>query len=210
MIPSSENAARILGRSSSHFTRVARIFASEMGVAYSFDVVRDLLSQNASDFGGNPSLRIPVLHVAGDAWFGAQNACRALSRMSRRHVRVVWPEDSREPLIANAQELVLQGMATEVTLIMSKMGGADDNPHQAKLAIGLSQVLAWLEANVTDILVRLPVGRDLSYLEVALFCFVAHVEFRDVLPVSGYPRLSAFATHFGERASAQETDYRFD
>jgi glutathione S-transferase len=210
MSDSPSSPVRLFGRSSSHFTRIARIFAAETGIEYSFEVVRDLLSRSAGDFGGNPSLKIPVLHVGSDTWFGALNVCRALSRESKRNVRIVWPEDLVEPSLANAQELVLQGMATEVTLILSKLGGERDSPHQAKLAVGLTQVLAWLEANAAHVVAKLPPSRDVSYLEVALFCFVTHLEFRKVLPVSDYPVLEEFATRFGERASARETGYAFD
>jgi hypothetical protein len=37
----------IVGRSSSHFTRVARIFAAELAIDYSFSIVRDLTSSDA-------------------------------------------------------------------------------------------------------------------------------------------------------------------
>ena len=43
----------IIGRSSSHFTRVTRIFAAELGVPYTLQVVPDLLSCDAADYGGN-------------------------------------------------------------------------------------------------------------------------------------------------------------
>src|SRR5687768_16863330 len=72
----------LFGRSSSHFTRVARIVAAELGVAYTFRVVPNLLSTNPSDYGGNPALRLPVLHTAEGEWFGALNICRALERQA--------------------------------------------------------------------------------------------------------------------------------
>jgi hypothetical protein len=74
----------------------------------------------------------------------------------------------------------------------------------------LNNVLAWLEAHATDVLARLPATRDLSYLEVTLYCFVMHLEFRSILLIAGYPRLTAFAAAFGERAAARETAYAFD
>src|SRR5688572_707511 len=109
----------LFGRSSSHFTRVARIVAAELGVAYRFHVVPNLLSTDPSDYGGNPALRLPVLQTAEGEWFGALNICRALERQASAagaegRPRLVWPEDLDRPLTANAQELTLQAMASEV------------------------------------------------------------------------------------------------
>lgn len=201
----------LVGRSSSHFTRVARIFAAELGVPYTFQVVRDLLSLAPEDYAGNPALRVPALQTARGAWFGALNICRELERMAPGARRVVWPEDLREPLLANAQELTVQAMATEVGLIMARLGGTDERAaHLVKLREGLLATLAWLERNLDDVLAALPPGRDLSYLEVTLFCLVEHLEFREVLPTIGYARLTRFRGQFGGRGSALETAFRFD
>lgn len=201
----------IIGRSSSHFTRVARIFAAEMGVDYSFRVVRDLMSCDPGDYGGNPALRLPTLQTPRGVWFGALNICRELSRQSSYGLRTVWPEDLDEPLLANAQELVVQAMATEVALIMAKLSGSGDgNAHHVKMSKSLANMMSWLENNARHALDALPSDRDLSYLEVTLFCLVTHLEFRDILPTSPYPDLNEFCQHFAERASADETTYRFD
>ncbi|UQA63592.1 glutathione S-transferase N-terminal domain-containing protein [Polyangium aurulentum] len=201
----------IIGRSSSHFTRIARIFAAEMRIDYSLRVVRDLMSSDTEDYGGNPGLKIPSLQTSRGVWFGALNVCRELWRLSSRRPRVVWPEDLDEPLLANAQELVLQAMATEVALIMAKVAGvADGSAHQAKMRKGLVNTMSWLEENARSALAALPPQRDLSYLEVTLFCLVTHLEFRDVLPTAPYSALNEFCQHFAARTSAVETTYRFD
>lgn len=201
----------LIGRSSSHFTRTARVFAAETRVDHSFRVLRDLLSTNPEDYGGNPALRIPVLQTPRGAFFGALNVSRELWRLSNPRPRVVWPEDLDQPLLVNAQELVLQAMATEVALIMAKVGGAGEGgAHQGKLQKGLGNMMAWLEENARPALAALPPERDLSYLEVTLFCLVTHLEFRDVLPTGPYAELNAFCRHFGARASCVETTYRFD
>jgi glutathione S-transferase len=201
----------IIGRSSSHFTRVTRIFAAEMRVDYSFQVVRDLMSCDPDDYGGNPALRLPTLRTPRGLWFGALNICRELSRQSSHGPRTVWPEDLDGPLLANAQELVVQAMATEVSLIMAKLSeGGDGNAHHVKMRKSLLNMMSWLESNVGHALDALPSERELSYLEVTLFCLVTHLEFRDVLPVSSYPDLKRFCQHFAVRASAGETTYRFD
>ncbi|WP_434299133.1 glutathione S-transferase N-terminal domain-containing protein [Corallococcus exiguus] len=201
----------IIGRSSSHFTRIARLFAAELGVDHSFQVVRDLLSTAPADYGGNPALRIPVLKTAQGVWFGALNVSRELWRRSNPRLRVVWPEDLDVPLLANMQELTLQAMATEVTLVMEKMAGAGEGTtHARKLRESLLNMMAWLEENASAALAALPPERDLSYLEVTLFCLVTHLEFRDALPTASYETLNRFCQQFAQRPSASATPFRFD
>lgn len=48
----------LYGRSSSHFTRIPRIFAAELEVDVEFHLIRDLLSNDADDYGGNPALNL--------------------------------------------------------------------------------------------------------------------------------------------------------
>jgi glutathione S-transferase len=213
--PRERTQPRLVGRSSSSFTRVARIFAAEAHVSCELTVVRDLLSLTREDYGGNPALKLPILHTGEGGWFGALNICRILARSSSRALRVVWPEDLHTPLLANAQELTVHALATEVSLVMSKLGaasesGASENAYRTKLHASLENVLAWLDSNLSAILAALPAERDLSYLEVTLFCLLTHLEFRQVLPVTNYAELAAFCLRFGERASARETPYFFD
>jgi glutathione S-transferase len=201
---------RIVGRSSSSFTRIARIFAAELGVPYELRVVRDLLSTNPDDYAGNPALKLPVLESPDGTWFGALNICRQLALASEQPRSVLWPEALRGSRLVNAQELTLHALGTEVALVMSQLGGAGGSAHQNKLRQSLLNVLAWLEQHVSTIRAELPAERDLSYLEVALFCLVTHLEFRDVLPLAPYPNLAAFCRTFAERPSARDTPYVFD
>jgi hypothetical protein len=200
----------IIGRSSSHFTRVVRLFASELRVECSFQVVTDLMSFDAAEYGGNPGLRLPTLRTQEGVWFGALNICRELQRRSSVTLSVVWPEALDRPLLANMQELVVQAMATEVSLIMAGPAGqSEGRDHRAKLQKSLLDTVAWLELNATDALAALP-ARDLSYLEVTLFCLMTHLDFRKVLPIASYAALCDFCQSFGARASAEKTTYRFD
>lgn len=214
----------LFGRSSSHFTRVARIVAAELGVAYTFRVVPNLLSTDPSDYGGNPALRLPVLHTAQGQWFGALNICRALERTASSsgasgHARLIWPEELAQPLTANAQELTLQAMASEVALIMARVAKADEAASNlAKQRESLERMLEWLDARVGEVLAALPsagsaaagASRPVSFLEVTLFCLVQHLEFRDILPTAPYRALAEFCSGFAQRASAQQTPFRFD
>jgi glutathione S-transferase len=212
MPPAHEELARptIIGRSSSHFTRVTRVFAAEVKVDCALQVVRDLTSTDPADYAGNPALKVPVLRTSRGVWFGALQICRELWRLSGREGRVVWPEDLDQPLLSNAQELVVHAMGTEVSLIMAKVSGQVGGAHQDKVRKSLINVMAWLEENAAQILAALPRERDVSFLEIGLFCLVTHLEWREVLSTAPYSRLNDFCRDFGARPSAQETGYRFD
>jgi glutathione S-transferase len=201
----------LFGRSSSHFTRVTRVFAAELGVDHGFEVVRDLASRDPAAYGGHPALRVPCLQTAEGVWFGALNICRELTRRSKRELRVVWPEALEHPTAANAQELTLQAMANEVTLITSGLGGqAAPSAFRLKVQEGLERSLAWLDQNLERALAALPAGPRTSYLEVTLYCLLTHLDFRGVASTAPYARLTAFAREYGARPSAEQTPYRFD
>jgi len=195
----------LFGRSSSHFTRVARIFALELEVPCRLQVVPDLRALDAAAYGGNPALRLPVLRDARGDWYGALNICRELERASVSGRHILWPEQLQEPLLANAQELTLQAMASEIELIMS------DTPSAltTKRRQSLEGSLHWLHQHVDEVLGALG-ERDLSYLETTLYCLVTHLEFRQVLSVQPFERLLAFAEAFERRDSARATPFRFD
>jgi glutathione S-transferase len=197
----------LVGRSSSSFTRVARVFAAEAGIAYELQVLRDLTSLDPNDYGGNPALKIPSLRTPEGDWYGALAVCRELVRRSSRPLRVVWPEDFRDPLLSNTQELVLHAMATEVNLIMTKLEG---EPNQDKRARSLTGTLAWLESHASAALVALPPDRTLSFLEVTLYCLVRHLDFRKVLPIAPYENLSSFSLGFESRESIRSSEFKFD
>jgi glutathione S-transferase len=210
MATSTSPELAIVGRSTSHFTRVTRIFAAEAQVPCTFQVVPDLRLGAASDYAGNPALKIPILRTPQGEWFGALNICRELERRSAHPLRVLWPEDLKKRLLANAQELVLQAMSTEVTLLMSRFFGESDGPHSAKLLGSLTNSVEWLERHVADVIGQLPPYRALSYLELTLYCLVRHLPFREVLSTEPYAALEAFCERFEVRPSARDTPYRVD
>ena len=202
---------QLYGRSSSHFTRIPRIFAAEAKVELDFVLIRDLMSVIPDDFGGHPALKMPTLRTEAGLWYGSLPICRELVTCSDADLVVVWPEDLARPVSANAQELVLTAMSTEVGLIMGKSSGvAADNPHQAKMRASLLGAMEWLELNAERAIATLAPDRDLSFLEVSLFCLVEHLEFRCMLAPDAYPVLRGFAQRFAGRSSAQATAYRYD
>lgn len=201
----------IIGRSSSHFTRVARVFAHELELTCSFRAVADLTSRDSADYAGNPALKLPVLETPDGPAFGAFNICRVLAKRSPRRPLIVWPESSGDLMVANAQELVSQGMATEVAMIMRTLEQPSVPLTAAtKLRASLDNSLAWLDLNLGTALDRSVPNGALSLLEVSAFCFVSHLQFRNVADVSRYPALRAHVETFACRPSARATEYCFD
>ncbi len=202
---------QLYGRSSSHFTRMARIFAAEAEVAIDFILIRDLMSENPDVYGGHPAMKMPTLRTEAGIWFGSLPISRELVACSESSLHIVRPEDMNRPVAANAQELVLTAMSTEVGLIMGKASGVPaDNSHQAKMRASLLGAMEWLELNTVRAIATLAPERDLSFLEVSLFCLLEHLEFREVLALDAYPELRAFAQRFATRSSAMATAYKFD
>jgi glutathione S-transferase len=202
-------ALRVTGRSSSHFTRIVRVFAHELEIVYELRPVLDLMSLAKRDYAGNPALRLPVLDTDAGTWFGTLNICRELERQAPQPKRIAWPEHVRDLIANNAQELVLQGMASVVGLVMRQVNG-ELGAYDAKAREGLEHSVAWLERHFAEARGSLPQDRELSFLEVSAFCFIAHLEFRKLLELAPSPSLQAFRAEFGQRASARATEYRFD
>jgi glutathione S-transferase len=209
-----DDSLRLTGRSSSHFTRVVRMVAHELGVPLELDVVHDLMSHDAATFHGNPALKLPTLHIGSSLLFGTENICRKLVEHAGRvgDPRVVLAEHVTDDLARNAQELVWHAMAAQVQLRVgieiAKLPA--DNPFFTKTTSGLVGALAWLDRSIDEVLARLPQARTVSVLEVTLFCLVEHPTFRPTIALDSFPVLRAFVAAFAERESARRTTYQFD
>jgi glutathione S-transferase len=204
----------LVGRSSSHFTRITRMFAIELGVELTFRPLYDLTSLDVASYGDNPALKIPVLLTETGPLFGSENICRELVRRAgakhkkaRKKSDFVMRGDVDSRLVANAEELILHAMQTTVVIVLGKTAGISPS---AKTTRSLENTMAWLDANVDDVIAALPEGRTISFAEVALFCLTRHLPFRQVLDVKPYRKLLAFADSYGDRTSARETEYRVD
>jgi glutathione S-transferase len=195
----------LVGRSSSHFTRTTRIFALELEVAHTFRPVLDMTVTDAGNYGNNPALKVPILVDEQGPLFGTENICRELARRSGKRAQVVLRGDVANRLVANAEELILHAMSSEVILIMSNQ----DAPPP-KVRPSLENALAFLEDNLDGIRAVLPPDRLLSFCETSLFCLVTHLPFRKIMEVTGYRRLQTFAQKFEQRPAARDTGYRFD
>lgn len=182
------------------------MFALELEVPHGFRPVFDLDSLGAGTYANNPALKIPVWVDEQGPLFGVDNICRELVRRSGTPRQdVVLRADVSERLVANAEELTLHVMASEVSLIMAK--GAHGH---VKLTRSVEHCLDYLDQNIAAVLAVLPSSRRLSFVEVALFCVLRHLPFREVMAVTSWTRLGDFCDRFGERESARATDYRFD
>ena len=200
--------AYLLGRSSSHFTRVARIFALELGVPHDFRPVLDLTTLDPGAYAQNPALKIPVWVDEQGPLFGAENICHALRRRSgQTAASVILRGEQPERVVANAEELTLHVMSCGVSLLMAKAGGSAAPP---KVTPSMHNSLRYLDETLTSTLAVLPSTRLLSFFEVALFCLVTHLKFRDIMDATGFRQLQDFCVGFAERDSAKATPYRFD
>jgi glutathione S-transferase len=205
---------RLIGRRSSHFTRVTRIFAHELDVALELVPIYDLVAVDAASYADNPARKLPTLERAGSGskLFGTENICRALAESSPSPRRIVWPEQLPSDVSRNAQELVWHAMAAQVQLafgtLVNELPAA--NLYFVKGRAGFVGALEWLDTHLDEALAALPASRDLSLFEVTLFCLLEHLPFRGTLSLEPYPTLRRFAQAFGQRASAQATPYEFD
>jgi len=202
----------LIGRSSSHFTRLALILGHETKCTFQFRPVFDLTTLDPAVYGGNPSLRIPIWIEQDIPLFGTINICRAMAKSAQAEASVFWPEEhSNNLLLQNANELIMSAMATQVTLVFSKFFAqiSPENLLFKKSFESLCNMLEWLEQNIPGIQKSLP-GDRISILEAALFCLLRHLEFRETLEIDSYPRLQEFAQSFSQRKSAVATRYKMD
>lgn len=205
---------RLIGRASSHFTRVAALYADELGLEVTRVVVADLTSIDSTSYGGHPGLKIPTLVVDGAPVFGAEHICRRLAGLAGRadDPTLVWPEDVAIDVVGNAQELTWHAMAAQVQIVAGTVLGDLPREHRffAKAAVGLVGSLGWLDAHLPTALAHLPTPRALSLLEVTAFCLIEHLAFRPSVPLAPYAQLIAFAADFARRPSARRTAYRLE
>lgn len=202
----------LVGRTGSHFTRVAAMFALELGVPFERHPVVDLASLDEDQYGGHPALKVPALRVGESTLFGTENICRRLVELADRETdrSVVLFEHARTDLLRNAQELAWHAMAVQVQLIVGVRFAKlpTDNVFFEKAQAGLVGALRWLDARLDRVLAELPAERVVSLFETALFCLVEHMRFRTVVSVEPYDRLREFARVYGQRPSAIATPFR--
>jgi glutathione S-transferase len=202
----------LAGRSSSHFTRLARIFAIESGCDFEFELLEDLASTNAENYSGNPSLTIPALLVDREPVLGSVNICRRFAELSGQRERYSLPEDFiGSQLLQNAHELVMTGMSAQVTIVFSTLFAniAKENGLVMKSQQRLNGLLAWLNTNWQEILAQIP-QEKLSTIEAGLFCLLEHIDFRRTEGITIGDELRKFVTNFGAKQSAKDTPFKMD
>ena len=188
------------------------MLAYELNVPVHLVPVYDLASLDAAEYAGNPALKIPTLRRGDSLLFGTENICRALAAESASTLRMVFCEELKSTLAKSAQEMIWHAMSAQVQLILATYVGKipPENGYIAKVREGYEGALRWLEAHLAEVLVTLPSGRDLSLLELTLFCLVEHIAFRPMVALEPYPALRTFSVEFGKRPSAVSTPYRMD
>lgn len=205
---------RLYGRRSSHFTRVAVIFADVLGVDAPLEIVHDLASVQPSTYGGNPTLKVPTLVIDEVPLFGTENICRRLVALSGRSgdPRIVLTEHLSDDRSRSAQELVWHAMATQVQLRIGLHFAQlpADNLFFAKATGGLRAALEWLDAQLPAVLDVLPADRELSLFEVTLGCLLEHLAYRPAVRLEPPPQLRAYAASFAAQPWAQRTAFRSD
>lgn len=203
---------QLFGRSSSHFTRLPRLFAAELRVPYQFVPIYDMTVLDAAAYADNPALKLPILRTPQGVLFGAQNICRAIAERADDRRRIIWPQDLQDTRSRNAQELVWHCMAGQVQLVFGATVAnlPADNLYFVKARAGIEGALRWLDTNLQETLAALPEPRTLSMLEASLFCAIEHFRFRKTIDVERYGALLRFAAKFGERDSAASTPYMLD
>ncbi|HVF17506.1 MAG TPA: glutathione S-transferase N-terminal domain-containing protein [Steroidobacteraceae bacterium] len=203
----------IIGRRSSLFTRMALIFAEELGVAYELTPIYDMTVLGAETYAGNPALKLPILRRGEGTLFGTQNICRAIAESAAAPANdVVWPEQLKDDTSRNAQELVWHGMSAQVQIVFGtaicKLPA--DNVFFTKARAGLDGSLQWLDSHCDQALSAMPSSRKLSIFEVSLFCLIEHLAWRKTMSMDRFSRLADFAAMYGGRPACQRTPYAFD
>jgi glutathione S-transferase len=204
---------QIIGRRSSLFTRMALIFAEELGVAYELTPIYDMTVLGPETYAGNPALKLPILRRGESTLFGTQNICRAIAESAAAPANnVVWPEQLKDDTSRNAQELVWHCMSAQVQIVFGtaicKLPA--DNVFFTKARAGLEGSLQWLDSHCDQALSAMPSSRKLSIFEVSLFCLIEHLAWRETMSMDRFPRLAEFAAVYGDRPACQRTPYAFD
>lgn len=203
---------QIVGRRSSHFTRITRVFAEELGLAYELTPIYDMTERDPAIYAGNPALKLPILRTEDGVVFGTENICRALAERAQPSLRIVWPEQLRATISRNAQELVWHCMNAQVQIVFGSVVCKlpTDNLYFEKAKLGFERSLEWLDSHLDEALAALPASRHVSMFEVSLFCMIEHLRVRKTVSIEPYAALESFARSFAQRASAQRTPYEFD
>jgi glutathione S-transferase len=203
---------QIVGRRGSLFTRVARIFAEELGVSYELVPIYDMKQLDTETYADNPALKLPILRRGASTLFGTLNICRALAESVGATAQIEWPEDRSDALARNAQELVWHCMATQVQLLIGTVIGKlpADNIFFVKARTGLDGSLHWLDAHLASVLAGRRAHCRLSVFEVSLFCLIEHVRWRETAATDHCAHLIAWAETYASRSSAQATVYEAD
>ena len=129
----------LVGRSSSHFTRTARVFALELGVPHAFRAVLDMMTLEPGAYARTRPSRCRCWWTRRGRSSGPRTSPRARAAPSGHGDRVVLRGDVAARLVANAEELILHAMGAEVTLITLGLAAGPAGKDQAPPPGGVAQ-----------------------------------------------------------------------
>lgn len=195
-------ATKLYATPLSHFARKIRILLAELDVPHEIVYVKNLLSTDPADFGGNPILKIPTL-VDEEQWVVESDL------IARYLVERHDPEDRLRVHSMNANQrnvlsMINAAMAAEVELILSARSGiegVESIPFFQRYAEAIELCLDWLEkegkAHWTE---------ELGYLDIALACMWDHLVHYERIPEGKpYDWLKARVAQFAARPAFEST-----
>jgi glutathione S-transferase len=125
-----------------------RLLAHELGVDYTLRPIHDLMSLDPATYAGNPALKLPAARRGDAVVWGSLNACRLVAQAAEGGPgRVFWPEDTPQPLLMNAHEVLAHAMAAQVEVVFHEIvSRRPEDPTSRKRRASLIGCLAWLDA----------------------------------------------------------------
>ena len=183
---------KLYGTPRSHFTRVVRMQCAELGLDHEWVDVGNV--GDATPFGGNPLMRVPVLVDGELSLWEADAICRYLVEREGRDPlgvgKLSWADE-------NLVGVVRGMMSAEVQLVLAARSGLEPvGRFFDKARRTIEQGMKWLET-------RLPVGDELSYPGVWMIAMWDHVQLYELLPTAPQlaPNTQAFVARFREHPS---------
>lgn len=185
----------LFGTPRSHFTRVVRMVAHELGLSVPLVDVGDV--GQLVPFAGNPLMTVPVLEHEGARIWDTHHVCRYLVEQAGRDPLGV---ESLDVEGRNTLAVIFGVMGAEVRLILAARAGvpAEGRPFD-KVRATVKAGLGFLDARVDED------RRDLDYLAVATVAMWEHLLlFRNAVEADA-PRIDRWVRALSAHAAVRET-----
>ncbi|HMR74839.1 MAG TPA: glutathione S-transferase family protein [Polyangiaceae bacterium] len=173
---------QLFGTPRSHYTRVVRVLSLELSLDIEF---RDTGNPGeAQPFGGNPLMKVPVLHDGDVVVWESDHICRYLvERAGSDPLGVARSDWAWRNAVAVAQGV----MASEVTLVLAARSGlATEGAFFDKARATLRRGLAWFDERAADL-------QALDYRTVYMVAMWDHLILYNSVKISDTPQLAELA-----------------